>query len=649
MASLLTGRRSPLGLAAGVVVIAALVLVAFAGTGSANQNHAAKPQKALAGGTVYFAEPASAVPNYIFPFMSLAFFSVNNISDLQQIMYRPLYWFGQGTGPGLNLTRSLASNPKYSKNNTVVSFTLKPYKWSNGESVTAQQVVFWMNMLKVEKLGWAAYVPGGMPDDVKSVVANSPTKVTITLTGPVNPYWFTYNELSQITPFPMAWSISAKGAKAGSEACGNASYASVTTKTDKKNTKVTPVSAAAKSCDKVYAFLSRESGFDPKNPKAPNNSLKTYATNPIWQVVNGPFRLSKFDSAGNVEMVPNPKYSGPVKPKIDKFVQLPFTSTAAEFNALVGGKVDVGYIPQEDLTSSAKSPLEPGKNHPRLKDFDLEAWYSWGITYFPYNFNSTGNGGTAGKIFRQLYFRQAFQSLVNQPLYIEKLYHNYAPPTYGPVPVIPKNPFATKFASQNPYPYSVDKAKSLLTENGWKVDPKGVTSCVDAAKCGVPAGTKLQFTLQYASGSATTKQLMEAQQAAWQQAGIKITLTTASFNTVIGNAIPCSGKSCSWELASWGGWVYAPDYYPSGELLFQTGAGSNSGSYSDKKNDALIHDTAFGDATLAQWQNYLAKQLPVVWQPNTAYQITEVRKNLKGVFPQNPLLTINPEDWFFTK
>jgi peptide/nickel transport system substrate-binding protein len=143
---------------------------------------------------------------------------------------------------------------------------------------------------------------------------------------------------------------------------------------------------------------------------------------------------------------------------------------------------------------------------------------------------------------------------------------------------------------------------------------------------------------------------MEAEQAAWQQAGIKITLTTASFNTVIGNAVPCSGKSCTWELASWGGgWVYAPDYYPSGELLFQTGAGSNSGSYSDKTNDNLIHDTNFGDSTLAQYENYLAKSLPVVWQPNQAYAVTEIQKNLQGVTPQNPLLNINPENWYFTK
>ncbi|MDX6620010.1 MAG: peptide/nickel transport system substrate-binding protein, partial [Gaiellales bacterium] len=637
-------RRRRLGFAAGVLAVATTVMLVFAGTGSAGRNDSAAGQRVKAGGTVTFAFPPSTAPNYIFPFMSLAYFSVYNVSNMQQLMYRPVYWFGKGSSPALNPSLSLASLPKYSKGNTVVSFTLKPYKWSNGETVTAQQVVFWMNILKVEKLGWAAYAPGGIPDDVKSVVATSPTKVTITLTGSTNPGWFTYNELSQITPFPMAWDISKTGQKAGSEACATAPYAKVIVKTDKKNSKVTPVSAAAKSCEAVYSYLSRQSGFDPKNPKAPNNSLKTYATNPLWQIVNGPWHLTKFESTGHTEMEPNPQYSGPVKPKIDRFVQLPFTSDEAEFNALVGGKLTVGYLPFTDVTDPAKSPTVPGKNNPRLSGFNIDSWIGWSINYFPYNFNSTGNGGQAGKIFRQLYFRQAFQLLINQPLYLEKIYKNYGVPTYGPVPVLPKNEFATKFASQNPYAYNPKKAIDLLTTNGWKVDPKGVTSCIDAAKCGVPAGTKLQFTLQYAAGSPTTKQLMEAEQAAWQQAGIKITLTSASFNTVIGNATVCSGKSCTWELQNWGGWVYAPDFYPSGELLFQTGAGSNSGSYSDKKNDALIHDTNFGDASLAQWQNYLVTQLPVVWQPTNTYGITEIRKDLKGVVPQNPLLSITPEN-----
>ena len=55
-------------------------------------------------------------------------------------------------------------------------------------------------------------------------------------------------------------------------------------------------------------------------------------------------------------MVPNPTYSGPVKPTIKKFVELPFTSDSAEFNALVGGKVNVGYLPVQDITASDQQP-----------------------------------------------------------------------------------------------------------------------------------------------------------------------------------------------------------------------------------------------------------------------------------------------------
>jgi peptide/nickel transport system substrate-binding protein len=49
------------------------------------------------------------------------------------------------------------------------------------------------------------------------------------------------------------------------------------------------------------------------------------------------------------------------------------------------------------------------------------------------------------------------------------------------------------------------------------------------------------------------------------------------------------------------------------------------------------------------WQNYLAQQLPVMFQPNGAYQLTEIVNNLKGVTPQSPTLSINPENWYFVK
>jgi peptide/nickel transport system substrate-binding protein len=618
------------------VIVAALVLAACSSSPSSSSSSGSSGGTKQQGGTATYAESPGAPPNYIFPFMSLAFFSVYNINQFQFLMYRPLYWFGNGAQPTLNPPLSLAQSPVYSNNNTTVVINLKSYKWSNGETVTAQDVMFWMNMLHSDKANWAAYASGFIPDNVKSITINSPTQLTFTLTGPVNPYWFTYNQLSQITPMPVAWDITATGAAAGSGGCSAAAFGAEDAK-----------------CDAVYTFLSKQAGFDPANPNATNNSLATYATNPIWQVVDGPWKLSSFDASGNISFVPNKSYSGSPKPTLSKFVELPFTTEDAEFNALVGGQVDFGYLPLTDVTQPTTNPVVAAGNNPRLTDFTLAPLYTWSVNFFPENFNSTGNDGNAGAIWKQLYIRQAFQDLVDQPLYITKIDKGYGVPTYGPVPVLPPNPFASSKEKNNPYPYSVTAAKSLLSSHGWNVVPGGTTTCTDSSKCGagIPDGAKLAFNLQYASGNASQEQIMNTEKSSWSQAGFNITLSSASFDTVIGNATACTpSPSCTWELENWGaGWIYAPDYYPTGEELFSTGAGSNSGSYSDATNDQLTVETNTTNTSLTTWENYLAQQLPVVWQPNSVTSMSEIRNTLHGVLPQDPLQSINPENWYFVK
>ena len=95
-----------------------------------------------------------------------------------------------------------------------------------------------------------------------------------------------------------------------------------------------------------------------------------------------------------------------------------------------------------------------------------------------------------------------------------------------------------------------------------------------------------------------------------------MTLVPGSFTEVAGEAVP---SNPSWELANYGLWIFSPDYYPTGEDLFQTGAGSNAGSYSDPQADTLIKATDFSqdNSFFAKYENYLAKQLPYLWQPNT--------------------------------
>ena len=136
------GRRRRAGLlATGIGALALALVAAGCGGSSGGSAGGTTPVK---GGTAVFAEPPATTPNYIFPYVSSAYISDVNIFDLQTLLYRPLYWFGQNGKPVVNESLSLASLPTFSGNK--VTINLKHYMWSNGQPVTAQDVVFWLNM-----------------------------------------------------------------------------------------------------------------------------------------------------------------------------------------------------------------------------------------------------------------------------------------------------------------------------------------------------------------------------------------------------------------------------------------------------------------------------------------------------------------------
>ncbi len=632
------------------VMTAAALLLAACSSSPSSSSGAAKGTTVptggtpTSGGTATWAELPGSPPNFIFPFDPPGLFSVPNISQFQYLMYRPLYWFGQGTTPDLNLSLSVGKNPVYSNGSQTITIDLNNYVWSNGETVTAQDVVFWMNMMHAEKASFGAYVPGinAIPDDVTNVVATTPTEVTFTLSGAVNTNWYTYNNLSQITPMPKAWDITSKGAAPGSGGCFSGAYGTPATDT---------------ACTNVFDFLATQAGYNPSNPKAANNSFSTYATNPIWQVVDGPWHLTSFDATGDVTMAPNPTYSGPVKARLTKFVEAPFTDEPTEYNALLGGKLQVGYLPLANVTKATTNPNVVAAQDPRLGNFYLNEYYGWEFAYFPVNLNSAGNNGVAGKIISQLYFRQAMQTLVDQPDIIAKVFKGYGAPEYGPVPVLPVTNFLSSGEKTNPYPYDPAKAERLLSSHGWKINAGGTDTCTDAGsgsnQCGtgIPAGTPLTFNLQFATGITTQTEAVNDEISSWDSAGIHINETTSTFDTVIGNATACTpGPSCTWEFEDWAGsWVYSPDIYPTGEELFSTGAVANYGSYSNSQADSFIKQTDFTNASLDNYENLMAQQVPVIYLPDQVQSLTETVDSLRGVVPQNPLSTITPENWYFVK
>ncbi len=581
------------------------------------------------GGTAYFAEQPLQPPTYIFPLVSGANFSVENTADFQTLLYPPLYWYGDRGRPSVDYPLSIGNAPVFSDGNRVVTITLKHYAWSDGETVSARDVGFWINLVKADKADWANYVPGDFPDNVVSWKALGPATVQLDLNASYNPLWFTLNELSQITPLPMAWDRTSLAAPAPAPTAAN--LPDTTT-------------AGAKS---VYTFLNDQA-----------KTISGYASSPIWSVVDGPWKLTGLTSDGTATFVPNTSYSGPNQPHLAKLVELPFTSATAEFSVLKAGsasggpgrsgqQISVGYVPDNDLP---QQPALRAQGYQLIKDFPF------GFDYFEPNFNNP----KVGPILRQLYFRQAFQHLVDQTGWIHAYYNDLGVPTYSPVPASPANPYSDARATVNPYPFSVKAAKALLAAHGWKVVPNGVTSCARAGtggnECGpgVKAGQLLNFTLMYPSGLPYTDGSMTDLQSVAKQVGIEISLDEVTSDTITQTIEPCAASSpaCGWELGNYGSaWVFEPDHYPSGEEIFQTGALGNVNNYSDPAIDKLIIATttsaAGAAAALTTYADQVRLQLPDFWQPSPA-TLDTAAANLGGFTP-NAYGFISPEEWYFTR
>jgi peptide/nickel transport system substrate-binding protein len=370
--------------------------------------------------------------------------------------------------------------------------------------------------------------------------------------------------------------------------------------------------------------------------------------------VDGPWKLQAFNSDGNSTLVPNPHYSGPVKPTLAQFKELPFTTDSAEYNVIQAGgnQVSVGYLPSTDAQTK---PADATAGSNPVSGYYLSPLYLWSINYFPINEQSTTGNGPINK---QLYFRQALQYLVNQASIISGPLHGYGYPTVGPVGTYPATDYLSSTGKEgDPFPYNPAKAKELLEQHGWKVVPNGVSTCEDPAKCGdgVKEGQGLKFNFPYYNGIGWVDQMVAQLQSNASLVGIKLNIEPETFNQVTGIAggnCVAAHISCDWDMALWGGgWSFSPDYYPTGETLFTSGSDANSSGFSDPENDKLINESLTANSLdpLYTWQDYLAPKLPENWLPNAVYSLTEIANNLQGVVPQSTTGAITPEDWYFVK
>jgi peptide/nickel transport system substrate-binding protein len=580
-------------------------------------------------GTITVAAPPNSAPTWIVPIIPGAVYSVFSSYEFQEQLYRPLYWLVNGVQPTETPAMSLANDPVWSNGDKTVSFTLKPgYKWSDGQPITSQDVLFWFYLtkaaLKESVANWAPYTPGvGIPDEVASISAPSATTVTMNLTKPVNPTWFWEDELgaNSIEPLPShAWDIDATGGKA-----------------------ITDWATNPADAKKIYDYLATAA-----------KSLSTYASNPLWKVVDGPYKLTAYSAAtGGFSLAPNPTYGGP-HAAVESDVQfVPFKSDEAEFNALQAGSVDVGYVPLPDAPKA--SSLSSSYNEFGYSDF--------GFNYISYNFKDTT--GDFNNIIDKLYIRQALAHLEDEPGYIKAFFNGAGGQAFGPVPESPKSPFTPANASTNPYPFSTADAASILKSNGWTVVPNGTDTCAKpgtaAGDCGagIPAGTKLEWNVIYGTNPAVLGEQTQDWASQAKTVGITMDLASSNFNYQLANYNdPASPKTIDkWAMDDFGG--FSDSTYPTTLGVFNSSGSDNIGGYADPAADTLINASVTSPNTSAVTAEaqYLTTQQPGLFQPNPdggfgTASIVTWSKSVSGTPQSFEALTQdqwNPEDWFLTK
>jgi peptide/nickel transport system substrate-binding protein len=568
-------------------------------------------------GTITVAEPPGATPTWIFPVTPGANGSVYTAYSFQYQMWRPLYFFPNGAKIEENKSMSMAAEPVWSNGNKTVTVKMKNWVWSDGQPVTSKDAEFFVDMtraaVKVSPADYSQYTPKvGIPDQVVSMSTPDDHTLVINLNKSVNPTWFFENNIAGISPLPVhAW---AKASASGPILDPN-----------------NPADAA-----KIYKFLAAQS-----------KSVTTYSTNPLWGIVDGPYKLTSFNNTtGAFTMSPNAKYSGPHTKNQSKLSAVPFTSDTAEWNAIKSGNLDQGYVPFADLpqVDTIKS------------NYNVFGYPGFGFNYVTFNFKD--KTGDFNNIVAQLYFRQAMAHLEDEAGYIKAFYHGAGGQAFGPVPALPPSTYTPNSATHNPNPFSISAAKSLLSSHGWTINPGGTSVCAKAGSgagqcgAGIPAGTKLAFNLVYNTSPATIGQQITDLVSKAKQIGINITLKSDNFNHMIATYynVAAPQNVDKWAMEDFGGFSIAT--YPTMNGIFNCAGTYNIGSYCDKKADALIAASTGGSdpSAVKAEADYLTTQVPSLFQPLND-NIVVWKKTISGqpaAFESLTQFQLSPEFWYFT-
>ena len=402
---------------------------------------------------------------------------------------------------------------------------------------------------------------------------------------------------------PNAWDITAKGGAPNSGGCAAAPYGT-----------------ADAQCKAVYTFLSKQSGYDPSNPKAANNSLSTYATNPIWQVVDGPWKLTQLRRLGQRDLRPQPDLLGPGQAEHQEVRRAALHLGLVRVQRPGRRQGHRGLPARPGHHQADHQPPQGRPEQPPADQLQAGAAVRLGHQLLPLQLQLQ-----RGRRQRRAHLQASCTSARPSSTWSTSrctTRRSTRATAWAPTVrsrVTPANAFVSQEVQDNP---TVQPGEGGHPAQGSRLEGRArrhVHLYRRRAPPPTSAAPGSSRAPSWPSTSSTppawprTTELMNAEKSSWAQAGINMSLSQASFNTVIGIAVPCTpGSKCC--AGSWRTGVPAGSSRPTTTRLVSRSSrpvpASNSGSYSDPTNDANILATNTTQTPLTAYENYLAEQLP---------------------------------------
>ncbi len=212
------------------------------------------------------------------------------------------------------------------------------------------------------------------------------------------------------------------------------------------------------------------------------------------------------------------------------------------------------------------------------------------------------------------------------------------------------SPYADRVDKTGVYGFNVAAARRLLETHGWSISSEG-SHCVRPGRrrsecgAGIAKGAKLAFHLSYYPGTAAVQ--LQDQLIAADGAKVGITITSTPLDSLFSNIVRCKAgtPACKWVLGEDGGWT--PSAYPVDPALFGISSSADVMSYNSAANVRNMNAAMYVDSPKGEraYQNYLARELPLLWVPTPDMQVSAISTKLAHIGGQEPTLGITPENW----